>query len=409
MKETYLHYLWRQKRLPFHLLRLKDGRSFKIHSPGFYNAHNAGPDFSESRIEIDGIVWVGPVEIHVRASDWLRHNHHNDRAYDNVILHVVLEDDKPVLQEGVLIPVLELYSVIDMEHYRQFLRFLDKMDRQIPCETLLPAIESLFIREMIDRCSVERMERKYNELVQYADPLDPAETFYRLLARSFGTKHNAAPFEELAMRIPLKSVKHLRRTQKRKHYLETSGLSNREIVQASWKSSDMNDAILKNTVNQMNPSSWNYGGIRPSSHPHLRIEQFVSIIDALDLNLFFVNIPVEAILHYFDELVRSVNSKEKQKQLKISQGLKNQLLINAVSPFLFWWGKVNSNENLQSSALELLDFIPVEDNRLVRDWRKRGIIMETARDSQALIELLNFYCLRKKCLSCSVGNKVLNR
>lgn len=409
MKETYLHYLWRQKRLPFHLLTLKDGRHFRVLSPGFYNAHNAGPDFREARIEIDGVIWVGPVEIHLRSSDWLRHNHQKDHAYNTVILHVVLEDDLPVVQNGIPLPVLEIGSVIDVNHYRQFLRFLSKMSTLLPCESFLPDVDPVFIQGMIDKCAVERMERKYNELVQFADPSKATETFYRLLARAFGTKHNAAGFEELAVRLPYSSIRQLSLVQKKMSFQVVSGLSENGRNLDERDFAKLSSAKASESVSRMHCSAWNYGGVRPSALPHLRMQQFVALIQYIDLDFFLSDLALKQIVDCFDELVFRINKKEHQKHLRISRALKEQLLINAVSPFLFWWGKVNENPILQENALELLSEVPPEDNRLIREWRKRGVSISSARDSQALIELLQQYCMRKKCLSCSVGIKVLNK
>lgn len=409
MKETYLHYLWRQKRLPFHLLTLKDGRNFRVLSPGFYNAHNAGPDFREARIEIDGIIWVGPVEIHLRSSDWLRHNHQNDSAYNTVILHLVLEDDLPVVQNGIPLPVLEIGSVIDVNHYRQFLRFLDKMNAQLRCESFLPDVDPVFIQGMIDKCAVERMERKYNELVQFAHASNATETFYRLLARAFGTKHNAAGFEELAVRLPYNSIRRLSLVQKKMNFQEVSGLGENGRVLEDLEFSKRSSPKAMESAGRMHSSAWNYGGVRPSALPHLRMQQFVALIQYIDLDFFLSDLSVQQIVDCLDDLIFRINKNEPQKHLRMSRALKEQLLINAVSPFLFWWGKVNDNPILQENALELLSEVPAEDNRFIREWRKRGVSISSARDSQALIELLQQYCMRKKCLSCSVGNKVLNK
>jgi hypothetical protein len=409
MKETYLHYLWRQKRLPFHHMTLKDGRPFRVISPGFYNAYNSGPDFSEARIEIDGIVWVGPVEIHLRSSDWKSHNHHLDSSYDHVILHVVLKDDKPVHQNGIELPVLEIGEFIDTEHYRQFLRFLEKMENAIPCESFLPVVDPVFMQEMIARCAVERLERKYRELMDIAIPDDPIETFYRLIARAFGTKHNAMAFEQVAFHLPYRSMRQLEPRERKISYFELSGLNeNGRKRQKHDKSEGSYFSDLPNSQ-QLQPSIWIYGGVRPSAHPHIRIQQFCSLIDRIDLDVFLSDMPTQELLNSYDELIRTINKNEPTKRLHISNTLKHQLLINAVSLFLFWWGKVNLNPILQENALELLSKLPPEDNRLVRDWKKRNVRVESALESQALIELLQQYCMRKKCLSCSVGNKVLNR
>lgn len=408
MKETYLHYLWRQKRLPFHSLRLKDGRPFRIISTGIYNSNGAGPDFLHARIEIDGIVWVGHVEIHLRSSDWYKHNHQFDPAYDNVILHVVLEDDRPVVQKDLLLPVLEVNDVIEPQHYRQYLRFLEKMNSSIPCESYLKDIDPIFTRQMMDRCIVERMERRFLDIVSFGFPHRPKETFYRLLARAFGSKQNAEAFEMLSERIPFHSLRNRSVKDRKAMLLSVSGLQDGKSNEAFDK---LEFAELMNLTGMggMNRVAWNFGGVRPSAHPPIRVQQFAVLIGAIDLDLFLNEIAVTELITYFDQLIFDLNRTEQKRALHISKGLRDQLLINAVSPFLFWWGKINSNSILQENAIELLVKLPPEDNRTIRNWKERSINVNSAYESQALIELLNHYCFRKKCLSCSVGNKVLNR
>jgi hypothetical protein len=211
------------------------------------------------------------------------------------------------------------------------------------------------------------------------------------------------------VRLPYGSIHRLSLVQKKMSFQEVSGLSENGRNVDEREFAKLSSVKANEYVSRMHCSAWNYGGVRPSALPHLRMQQFVSLIQYIDLDFFLSDLSVKQIIDCFDDLVFKINKKEHQKHLRISRALKEQLLINAVSPFLFWWGKVNENAILQENALELLSELPPEDNRLIREWRKRGVSISSARDSQALIELLQEYCMRKKCLSCSVGIKVLNK
>ena len=93
--EQLLHYVWKHKLFPLTALCTTSGKPVEVIDPGLHNS-NAGPDFFNAKIKVDGMLWVGNVEIHDKASDWFLHGHDKDEAYDNVILHVVGEDDMPV-------------------------------------------------------------------------------------------------------------------------------------------------------------------------------------------------------------------------------------------------------------------------------------------------------------------------
>ena len=94
--EDFLHYLWKFRLFDNTDLKTVDGEVIHIYSAGIHNTHS-GPDFSNARIRIGDTTWAGNVEIHVPSSDWRKHNHANDEAYKNVILHVVYRDDEPVI------------------------------------------------------------------------------------------------------------------------------------------------------------------------------------------------------------------------------------------------------------------------------------------------------------------------
>ena len=101
-----MQYVWQHRLWMAQAMFTVDGRKVQVIDPGRLNT-DAGPDFFNAKVKIDGEMWVGNIEIHVRASDWFRHHHDIDKAYDNVILHVVEKDDMPVRRSnGEVIPQL---------------------------------------------------------------------------------------------------------------------------------------------------------------------------------------------------------------------------------------------------------------------------------------------------------------
>ncbi|NOY47456.1 MAG: DUF2851 family protein, partial [Chlorobi bacterium] len=112
MKEDFLHYIWKYKK--FDVLKLKTtlGEVVNLVSVGQHNL-NSGPDFFNAQLEIGKQLWAGNVEIHIKSSDWFVHHHETDKAYDNVILHVVWEYDTEVFRkDNTQIPTVELKSIV---------------------------------------------------------------------------------------------------------------------------------------------------------------------------------------------------------------------------------------------------------------------------------------------------------
>lgn len=404
MKESYLHLIWKLKRLPVQNLFLDKNLPLVIIDPGIHNRTESGPDFTGAKILVDGILWVGHVEIHVRASDWYKHNHHLDPAYNNVILHVVLENDVSVFQGNRQIPCLELKDVLDPNHHSIFKDH--SIEQSIPCAKLLPSIDGIYLKSMIDRVVVNRLERKYNEIVNYGST-DEYDILLWLIAKAFGTKVNSLPFEELAVRLTKPEFRALNRKEKKRWILHASGLFvalNESQLHAAGK-----DLIHLKRVNVgvVDASSWKFKGLRPPAFPNVRIQQFAEVISKLDFSIFFnpmsPNTVKEILEFHFEEINRSL----KDKQLKLSQSLKDQLLINCFVPFLFWQGKKYELPDASQNALELLESIKPENNYIIKLFKDCGFKPKSALDSQGLLELYHSHCIKKKCLTCTVGNKVL--
>lgn len=395
MTETYIHFIWKLKRLPFHALQTTKGKSVYILNNGIHNISESGPDFFNARMHYDHMEWAGQVEMHIKSSDWYLHGHHRDKAYNNVMLHVVYEHDREVIVNGTELPTIEVKHLIDTAHYNNWEQFAKAM-KAIPCEDALHQVDPVFLKVMLHRAVADRFDRKVNQVLYMYDGLDNQAVLYNFIARAFGTKVNAVPFELLTNQLPLVVLKRLNKTLQRNLLVQTSGLYPSENVPG------LPDCF---GTQKLHPSVWKRKGLRPPSFPEKRIVQFSAFVAACDFELLAEYLlPAEA----YNYLVALTGKMNQHPEEVLSENLLNQLLINAILPY-FWFKSLRmSDENLQKFVLELMEQLRPEDNFILKKWGKIGVLAANAYESQALIELYNEYCSRKKCLNCQVGVKLLN-
>lgn len=374
MNEAYLHYLWKFKRLPFHEMHLHDGGLIDVVDVGIHNENESGPDFFLSKIRNENITWVGSVEMHVSSSDWYKHKHHLDLAYDNVILHLVYNHDREVFVKDKVLPVLELKNYIDEKHFNKFLQIKRyKNSHLFPCKSYEGAFKEADLNEMMILALKQRLNRKYIEQYILALKTDE-ERLYWLFAKSFGTKINQQPFELLANTY---SIEFLRDVN-----------SNDTII-------EFQDELFSNNLFQ-----WKKKGLHNSSSPEKRIPIFIDFISNIDLKFPFWNLPTAMIYEYF---------QTEFKRLKISgKIIPSSILINAIAIFLFSKGRIERNEVFAQKAFRLLELLPSEENQIVRKWKEIQIIPRNAFESQALLEIYQQFCSRKRCLDCKIGINFLN-
>ncbi len=391
MIEAYLQSIWAQKRIPFNRLRLTDGREIIVHHPGVHNEQLSGPDFFLGGVTIDNIRLHGSIEIHVKSSDWIKHGHHKDPAYNNVILHVVYSHDQEIIQNGHMLPTLELKNLIDEAHFESYLmkRYRRK---EFPCEKLLDAIDPIFMERMKHRALIQKLSVKLSILQEVGSFSDGA-LLYHLVSSAFGTQINKEGFIDLCERVPLSVLKSLNVSQRYRLLMLESGIYKLDESEMSAK------------------SYWHYKGTRPANFPTIRVQQFAFFTAYFDFDTFLEKastLELE-IKQYFFSVIDELWSRHGAGVPKLSGTFKDLLLINAVVPFIWWKGNKLENEAIQETALSLLEGISGEKNSVIQKWSKIGINAKTAYDSQALLALHRYYCCRKKCLSCEVGNKLLNR
>ena len=386
MTESYLQYVWANSRVPTHLLKLVDGRSILIHKVGIHNAQLGGPDFFMGSVTIDSIRLYGSVEIHVKASDWYKHNHDSDENYNNVILHVVYENDIDVVLNNEKIPTIELKNYIDQLHFNQYMN--DRMQKyDFPCKHNLSLIDPVYFESMKTKALYQKLGTK-STTIDAADLNDNASVLYHLLGTAFGTSVNKYAFERLVERVPYSSLRKAPIQHRYNLLMSESG-----IIQSETSTGQR---------------IWHYKGTRPRNFPSIRVKQFALLSVRFNFDTNFQYLNSRDIIETFDTLLNKLWVGQIDK-LRLSKQFRNHLMINAIVPYLWYLGEKQNKECLQDKALKVLVQLPRENNTIIKSWMKIGQNPNNAYDSQALLALNRYFCCRKKCLSCEVGNKILNR
>ena len=422
MTEDFLHYIWKYKLFNVNNLLTSKAEPISILSEGFHN-DNSGPDFSNAKITIGELTWAGNVEIHIKASDWYQHGHHNDPIYGKAILHVVWENDKPVYDTANnQIPTLILkgrVSKVLVDKYEKLILNRNK----IMCADSLPNLNEMQTKMWLGRLLVERLERKVFDLNEIYKQTNNSweQTLFIVFCRNMGFKTNADAMTLLAKSIDFNI---LLKNRDRLEILEailfgTAGFLGQDFqdVYPKQLKKEFKHQQSKFNLEPLGMEVWKFGKIRPFGFPTLRLSQLAKIIHVHG-NLFHKLVRDFEISHYSELLNQGTSEywnthyKFDKLSAKKKKGLGGKsvdnLLINTVAPILFFYGKAVNSENHQELALNLLEKLPLENNFIIRNWVQNNIFATNASESQSLIELTNSYCTRKKCLNCGIGKQVLN-
>lgn len=399
--EQLLHYVWKHRLYPAGTLRTAAGEPLEVIDPGLWN-HDAGPDFFNAKVRIGEHLWVGNVEIHQRSSDWYRHNHQDDVAYENVVLHVVAETDMDVrMNEGRLLPQFVMQVP---DHVRDNFHHLMEEESYPPCYKVIPEIPIVKVHAWLNALTVERLAQKTERINHWLQRThgDWERTYYIILARAIGLGVNSDAFEQWAARIELSQIgkhrDHLEQVEA--YFLGMGGLLERACTapenaeratlwQREWKF-----LCAKFSIAEQPSLPWKYLRMRPQSFPHVRLLQMARLFHEgrTTLSRLLGANGVEAIRNYYHEALPSLQTTT----LDI-------LLINVAAPMLFAYGRSHSDEQREDSAFAILENVKAERNHIMRSWQKAGLEVASAADSQALLQLRLRYCDRKDCLRCRFG------
>lgn len=418
MKEEVLQFVWNHKLFNTSQLHTVDGEAISILHQGFQN-FISGPDFSEAQMIIGNTKWAGSVEIHLKSSDWEKHSHQHDPAYNGVILHVVFEHDKEIFMlNGEKPKTLELSGLIPLSVLDNYQK-LKSNKEQIPCSDQLANVSSVVKHQWLDRLLVQRLERKAEDVfrIYHTTDKDWLQTFFVHLAGYLGQNSNKQPFQELARAVPLKILlKH----QDQLFQLEallfgTANLITEKDDYSTKLLREYNFLKVKYDLPKIE-SQWKFGGIRPAAFPTKRIAFLAGIISHLgDIK------SVIADPNAIDRLLQNIEcsdywatryvfgGKEGKPQAHLAKSLRELLMINVFAPFNFTYASSIDDLRLKELAIDILDNTPSEKNSVIEMWQKLSMQVKSASDSQALIELKTNYCDAKKCLFCGIGKSILSR
>jgi hypothetical protein len=432
MKEEFLHYLWKYSLYDKNCLADNEGRRIIVLSPGTYN-RDSGPDFFNARILIEGIEWAGNVEIHIKASHFNCHGHDRDHAFDNVILHLVAENDRLVINSrGEELLTVELkYDPVIYEKY------LDLVNNAfvIACQNQIAGFDKFLLRHWLHSLLVERLQMKSESLMKilYKTGNDWDETFYRLLSRYFGFRVNAEPFEMLAEALPYRII---RRHSGNIFQIESllfgtagmleEGLFKEAVLDKYYRDLTREYKILsaKYSLRPIHGWLWKFCRIRPANFPTVRISQLAALlstagglfsrtIETNDIKKLKILFNAAASAYWDDHYIFGKRSGIKQKLT--GDKATELFLVNVVVPLKFLYGHYHDKQAVVDKAIYLLQDIDPESNSLTEDWKSAGIVGESAFYTQALLQLTNEYCRKRRCLECrigcwiiSIGNSLIN-
>ncbi|MFD1144312.1 DUF2851 family protein [Larkinella insperata] len=424
MAEDFLYFIWQFQYFRNTDLRTEEGETLRVIHPGYRNP-DSGPDFTQARLLVGNVEWVGTVEAHIRAGDWLLHRHHQDRAYDNVILHIVWEQEAVVLKrsDGSTIPTLCLSQRVDRSLLYRY-QILLAESGTIPCAGRIAEVEPLRRTAMFDKVLLQRLERKaagVTSLFRNAGQ-DWEETTYQLMASAFGFQVNAEPFEQLSRQVPLKILhKH------RDNLLQLEALLFGTAGLLPGTQPDDYQAALQREYNflsvkyqlaarQLPAHSWKWARLRPANFPTLRLAQFAKLLTYKN-SLFSLLIETDesaALLRHLQvnpsaywQTHYRFGKPSDTVLATLGQTSAENLLINAVLPLLVAYSQHKDQPEYRERAVALLEQLPAENNRITRIWQDLRVPIQTAFDSQASIELYKNYCQAKSCLSCQIGVNLL--
>ncbi|WP_129714977.1 DUF2851 family protein [Pedobacter sp. SYP-B3415] len=420
--EEFLHYIWRFRRYEPAAL-VCDGEPVQVLAPGSYH-QDSGPDFSLAQIRIGKTLWVGDVEIHIKTSDWLLHGHQHDEAYNNVILHVVYEHDQKITRpDGSPLPVLSLHNHVSLGLVDTYNR-LQLSQGYFPCAATIGQANKTVVKAMLTRQLIARLEKKSAEVLQTLALLkgDWEETFYRFLARNFGFKVNAQPFELLARLLPYRILARCRgnRFQMEALLFGVAGMLDHlrtEDLYPVKLQREFTYLQKKYRLKKVPISMWKFMRMRPQNFPSLRIAQFAALLNRPEP--FFAGIlalrqpeDISSLfgrcnMHTFWTEHYHFGKRARQVGSGLGKDSVHNLLVNTVSLFLFVYGRYTGNEMYVQLALNLLEAIPPEDNTIIRNYCRAGLDIDNAFFSQAVLELKKNWCDGKKCVHCSIGINLL--
>ena len=419
--EQLLHYVWKHKIFPLKELKTTTGQQVEVIDTGLANT-DAGPDFFNAKLKLDGVLWIGNIEIHERSSDWFKHGHHADTGYNSVILHIASEIDTEISRSnGERIPQIQL---ICPEAVRTNYKELLETDSYPPCYRIIPSLPPFTAHSWMTALQMERFEQKatlLNERLKRCQG-NWEDAFFITLARNFGFGLNGDAFETWAHRLPFRAVD--------KHRNDLFQIEAIFFGQAGILEDSDGDGYYLRLKKEytylqykfglipMDASLWRFLRLRPANFPHIRIAQLACLYHRA-YGLLSRIMETETLQGVRDILKGGTSEywlthytfggSSPSRPKTLSNTSLDLLIINTVVTFLYAYGLHKGNRVLCARAGSFLEELKAENNYITRMWEQYGMKASNAADSQALIQLKKEYCDKKKCLYCRIGYEYLKR
>ncbi|MCP9763459.1 DUF2851 family protein [Lacihabitans soyangensis] len=422
--EDFIHYTWQYQQFDKNNLKTTDGQLLTVLKPGYRNS-NSGPDFENARVSIGQMEWAGKVEIHIKSSDWNKHQHQLDTAYENVILHVVWDHDEEVFRsDNTTIPTLEIKDLVFKDTLRKYENLL-KNTTEIPCQHNLKEVSDLAKISMIEKALAHRLQQKSEGLKEILESTnaDFEELAYRVFARNMGFKLNSIAFLRLAEVLPYKIIQ--------KHRGNLSQIEALMFGQAGFLD-EPNDEYSVSLAKEyqflatkygllsqkMERREWRFLRTRLGNFPTVRISQLAAVLNQAQglFSLFVEDASKESI----EKALQVLPSEYWQQHYDIGKKSDNELhgigkssienlLINTSVQLLAFYSEKTDDYGYFEKAIKILETIKPEQNFITKIWQNLGFKCSSAFDSQALIEQFNYFCSHKRCTQCAIGVEILKK
>lgn len=422
MQEAFLHYIWKQKKFDKTNLITVDNALILVKSVGRHN-QLSGPDFFNAQIQIGEQLWAGNVEIHIKSSDWYVHNHENDTAYDNVILHVVWEHDADIFRkDNSIIPTLELKKYVDQSVLQNYNRLFQNQKKWINCENDFAQVDDFLVNNWLERLYFERLEHKsevIEELLQKSKN-NWERVLFSMLTKNFGLNINGEAFLSMSQSFDFSVLRKLQFSQREMEslFFGQSGLLIVDSQDVYFNDLKSKYAFIKQKFKLDNTSvlPMQFFRLRPPNFPTIRLSQLASLYFKHH-NLLSVVIATKTLEGFYDLFEVSVSEYwqihynfstiSKPSKKKLTKSFINLLLINTIVPIKFAYAKSQGKE-ITEEILELMEQLPAEDNSIVLKFQELKKVSSSANQSQALIQLKINYCDKNKCLQCAIGSALIS-
>ena len=419
--EQLLHYVWKHKIFPLKELKTTTGQQVEVIDTGLANT-DAGPDFFNAKLKLDGVLWIGNIEIHERSSDWFKHGHHADAGYNSVILHIASEIDTEISRSnGERIPQIQL---ICPEAVRTNYKELLETDSYPPCYRIIPSLPPFTAHSWMTALQMERFEQKatlLNERLKRCQG-NWEDAFFITLARNFGFGLNGDAFETWAHQLPFRAVDKHRNDlfQIEAIFFGQAGILEDSDGDGYYLRLKKEYTYLQHKFGliPMDASLWRFLRLRPANFPHIRIAQLACLYHRA-YGLLSRIMETETLQGVRDILKGGTSEywlthytfggSSPSRPKALSNTSLDLLIINTVVTFLYAYGLHKGNRVLCARAGSFLEELKAENNYITRMWEQYGMKASNAADSQALIQLKKEYCDKKKCLYCRIGYEYLKR